>query len=103
MVGVHGGLTWWVDMVGCYKRCTCHTELFFVCFQAAHPRPRRPYPASTLSCRIIKDDEGPGDPAGDVMAALMKRAFETRRLFTVTDDKIAWHGAVFYKENFRAE
>ena len=65
--------------------------------------PGRPYPASTLSCRINKADEGAGSLAGDVMAALMKRAFDTRRLFTVTDDKIAWHGAVFFADTYIAE
>ena len=68
----------------------------FSCFQASHPRPGQPYPASTLTCWILKAHLGPGYPAGSVVAALMRRAFDARCLFTVKGDQVAWHGAVFH-------
>ena len=71
----------------------------FLCFQASHPRPGQPYPACTLTCYIYKADQGPGHPAGSVVAALMRRAFDARCLFTIKGDQVAWHGAVMYSSN----
>ena len=98
IMGVHGGWTWWVDMVGGHGGWTWWVDISdvhdtlsccFLCFQGLHPRPGQPHPARSLTCYINKDD-----PAGSVVAALMRRAFDARCLFTVKNDQVAWHGAV---------
>ena len=101
MVGGHGGWTWWVDKVGLTWwvgiNCVQDTlSCYFSCFQALHPRPEQPHPASTLTCFIPKADKGRGHPTGSVVAALVRRAFNARCLFTVTGDQVAWHGAVMW-------
>ena len=105
MVGGHDRWKWWVDVVVRYKRCRLHDTLGCVhdtlsycvlCFQVSHPRPGQPYPASTLTCWIHKGDGGPSRPVGAVVAALIRRAFDARLLFTVRGDQVAWHGVVLF-------
>ena len=68
-----------------------------LCLQAAHSRPGQPYAPRGLSCWIRKGTQGDDCPDGDVVAALLERAFRARVLFTVKSDLISWHGAVVDK------